>query len=93
MYEKDWRTIAKSLHILHTIARDCQPDACERFSFALRDMAKTRNPKKPDQRYFDANCLSDLDDNSSEYEEYIKLGGGAWLRKLLQDVRDKKQKG
>jgi hypothetical protein len=29
----------------------------------------------------------------SEYEEYIKLGGGAWLRKLLQDIRDKKQKG
>ena len=29
----------------------------------------------------------------SEYEEYIKLGGSAWLRKLLQDVRDKKQKG
>jgi hypothetical protein len=72
MYEKDWRTIAKSLHILHTIARDCQPDACERFSSALRDMVKTRNPKKPDQRYFDANCLTDLDDNSSEYEEYIQ---------------------
>ena len=29
----------------------------------------------------------------SEYEEYKKLGGSAWLRKLLQDVRDKKQKG
>lgn len=29
----------------------------------------------------------------SEYEEYMKLGGGAWLRKLLQDSRDKKQKG
>jgi len=29
----------------------------------------------------------------SEYVEYIKLGGGAWLRKLLQDIRDKKQKG
>jgi len=72
MYEKDWRTIAKSLHILHTIARDCQPDACERFSFAIRDMAKTRNPKKPDHRYFDANCLSDLEDNSREYEEYIQ---------------------
>jgi len=28
-----------------------------------------------------------------EYEEYIKLGGGTWLRKMLQDIRDKKQKG
>ena len=25
----------------------------------------------------------------SEYEEYIKLGGGTWLRKLLQQNRDK----
>jgi len=25
----------------------------------------------------------------SEYEEYIKLGGGKWIRKLLQDSRDK----
>jgi hypothetical protein len=23
----------------------------------------------------------------SEYEEYTKLGGGKWLRKLLQDSR------
>ena len=25
----------------------------------------------------------------SEYEEYIKLGGSKWIRKLLQDSRDK----
>ena len=25
----------------------------------------------------------------SEYEEYIKLGGGKWMRKLLQQSRDK----
>ena len=29
----------------------------------------------------------------SEYEEWIKLGGGKWLRKFLQESRDKKQKG
>ena len=28
----------------------------------------------------------------SEYEEYIKLGGGAWLRRLLQDIRFEKGK-
>jgi len=27
----------------------------------------------------------------SEYEEYMKLGGGTWLRKLLQDRRDNKE--
>ena len=30
----------------------------------------------------------------SEYEEYMKLGGGKWLRKLLQQNKDKgKQNG
>ena len=27
----------------------------------------------------------------SEYEEYMKLGGGVWLRKLLQDSRDRRE--
>jgi hypothetical protein len=29
----------------------------------------------------------------SEYEEYVRLGASKWLRKLLQESRDKKQKG
>jgi len=29
----------------------------------------------------------------SEYEEYMRLGASKWLRKLLQESRDKKQKG
>lgn len=72
MCEKDWRTISKSLYILHTITRDCQSEACERFSEAIKDMVKTRNPKKPDHRYFDAKKLTELDDNSVEYEEYTQ---------------------
>lgn len=27
----------------------------------------------------------------SEYVEYMQLGGAAWLRKLLQDSRDKRK--
>jgi len=27
----------------------------------------------------------------SEYEQWQQLGGGAWLRKLLQDRRDNKE--
>jgi hypothetical protein len=27
----------------------------------------------------------------SEYEEYMNLGGGKWLRKMLQDRRDNKE--
>jgi hypothetical protein len=27
----------------------------------------------------------------SEYEEYMNLGGGKWLRRMLQDRRDNKE--
>lgn len=29
----------------------------------------------------------------SEFEEWLKLGASKWLRKFLQDIRDRKQKG
>ena len=32
MCEKDWRTITKSVFILHSISRDCQADSCRKFS-------------------------------------------------------------
>jgi hypothetical protein len=50
MSERDWRTIVKSLYILHCISRDCSTDACHQFTIALKNMSKTRNPKKPDHR-------------------------------------------
>ena len=28
----------------------------------------------------------------SEYEEYMKLGGGKWIRKLLQQSKDNRSK-
>jgi hypothetical protein len=28
----------------------------------------------------------------SEYEEYVKQGGGKWIRKLLQQSRDNRSK-
>jgi len=36
MYETDWRTVVKSLYILHTILRDCQADACAKFGSAIK---------------------------------------------------------
>jgi len=36
MHETDWRTVTKSLYILHTILRDCQTDACTKFGAAIR---------------------------------------------------------
>lgn len=36
MSEKDWRTVAKSLYILHTIERDCQMSDCQKFGAAIK---------------------------------------------------------
>ena len=73
MTEKDWRTIMKSLYILHCISRDSSIDACNRFAETMKDMSKTRNAKKPDQRYFDMKLLgSQLVDTASN-EGYVAL--------------------
>ena len=36
MCEKDWRTVVKSLYVLHCISRDCSADACQRFATAIK---------------------------------------------------------
>jgi hypothetical protein len=36
MAETDWRTVAKSLFILHSISRDCSVEACRKFGSAIR---------------------------------------------------------
>jgi hypothetical protein len=36
MCEKDWRTVIKSLYVLHMISRECSTDACERFAAAIK---------------------------------------------------------
>lgn len=76
MCEKDWRTVTKSLYILHCISRDSSAEACANFATAIKDMSKTRNPKKPDHKYFELKRLtSDLDDNSVSYDSFIAAYG------------------
>jgi hypothetical protein len=72
MNEKDWRTIAKSLYILHCISRDSSVEACQRFGETIKDMSKTRNPKKPDQRYFDLRLVSEVDATGEAFEDFLK---------------------
>jgi len=36
-----------------------------------RDMARERNPKKPDHRYFDSNLVCELDALGQPYEQFI----------------------
>jgi hypothetical protein len=72
MCEKDWRTVVKSLYILHCISRDSSLDACHSFAYAMKDLSKLRNPKKPDHKYFDVRrIVNDLDDLSVLYEPFV----------------------
>ncbi len=71
MCENDWRTVTKSLYILHCISRESSVDSCQRFSMAVRSMSRTRNPKNPDHRYFDISLISELDEPSSLYSEFV----------------------
>eukprot|EP01033_Poteriospumella_lacustris_P003480 gene3479-2570_t len=82
MCEKDWRTVTKSMYILHCISRDSSTEACANFATALKDMSKTRNAKKPDHKYFELRRLtSDLDDNSLPYEAFVSSYGAFVLQR------------
>ena len=71
MCEKDWRTVVKSLFIVHCISRDCSVDACNRFAMAIKDMSRVRNPKNPDHKYFDLSLVKEVDDVSAPYEPFV----------------------
>lgn len=76
MCEKDWRTVTKSLYILHCISRDSSTEACTSFAAALKDLSKTRNPKKPDHKYFDLRKLgADLDTIGQPFESFVAAYG------------------
>ena len=72
MCESDWRTVTKSIFILHCISRDCSADSCRRFVAAIKAMSKVRNPKNPTHKYFDGRMVSgELDENSRAYKKFI----------------------
>ena len=72
MCESDWRTVTKSIFILHCISRDCSGDSCRRFMAAVKAMSKVRNPKNPTHKYFDARMVSgELDENSKAYKKFV----------------------
>jgi hypothetical protein len=45
--------------------------ACDKFAMAIKDMARVRNPKNPDHRYFEAALVNELDANSEPYEHFV----------------------
>mmetsp|Transcript_29047 Transcript_29047/g.27839 ORF Transcript_29047/g.27839 Transcript_29047/m.27839 type:complete len:623 (-) Transcript_29047:267-2135(-) len=72
MCEKDWRTVVKSLYVLHMISRECSTDACERFAAAIKSLARTRNPKNPDHKYFALSPIADVDHLGEMYSSFIR---------------------
>lgn len=56
MAEKDWRTKVKSLYILHRFSADGSPDHAAALKARLRELRRTRDPKRKD-KYFNSKQL------------------------------------
>jgi hypothetical protein len=65
--EHDWRTVLKSLYLLHFIHKNTRPVDSSSFRDALIKMSKVRNPKSKDReaRYFDVSLIGRLVDTDS----------------------------
>jgi ANTH domain len=49
MAERDWRTTVKALYILHRFAADGSPDHAPALKARLRELRRTRDPKRKDK--------------------------------------------
>ena len=56
MAEKDWRTTIKALYILHRFSADGAPDHAPALKARLRELRRTRDPKRKD-KYFNTKQL------------------------------------
>eukprot|EP00339_Tiarina_fusa_P026610 CAMPEP_0117023750 /NCGR_PEP_ID=MMETSP0472-20121206/17697_1 /TAXON_ID=693140 ORGANISM="Tiarina fusus, Strain LIS" /NCGR_SAMPLE_ID=MMETSP0472 /ASSEMBLY_ACC=CAM_ASM_000603 /LENGTH=591 /DNA_ID=CAMNT_0004729965 /DNA_START=220 /DNA_END=1995 /DNA_ORIENTATION=- len=56
MAEKDWRTTIKSLYILHRFSADGAPEHAPALKARLRELRRTRDPKRKD-KYFNSKQL------------------------------------
>jgi len=56
MAEKDWRTTIKALYILHRFSADGAPDHQASLKARLRELRRTRDPKRKD-KYFNSKQL------------------------------------
>jgi hypothetical protein len=87
MTEKDWRTVTKSLYILHCISRDSSVEACTHFNNAFKHLSKTRNPKNRNQKYFDLKVLTDITNNKKQdqneiYQAFLKSYGNYLFQRM-----------
>jgi ANTH domain len=56
MAEKDWRTTVKALYILHRFAADGSPEHAPALKARLRELRRTRDPKRKD-KFFNSKQL------------------------------------
>jgi len=56
MIEKDWRTTVKALYILHRFSADGAPDHQAALKARLRELRRTRDPKRK-EKYFNSKQL------------------------------------
>lgn len=61
MAEKDWRTTLKSLYILHRFSSDGAPDHQAALKARLRELRRTRDPKRKGEKYFNSKSLQPAD--------------------------------
>jgi hypothetical protein len=57
MAEKDWRTTIKALYILHRFSADGAPHHAAGLKARLRELRRTRDPKRKDSKYFNSKQL------------------------------------
>jgi len=72
MTEKDWRTKTKALYILHRFSSDGAPDHQAALKARLRELRRTRDPKRK-EKYFNSKQLlgGDASVESAKYRAFL----------------------
>eukprot|EP00549_Striatella_unipunctata_P022307 CAMPEP_0118675218 /NCGR_PEP_ID=MMETSP0800-20121206/1331_1 /TAXON_ID=210618 ORGANISM="Striatella unipunctata, Strain CCMP2910" /NCGR_SAMPLE_ID=MMETSP0800 /ASSEMBLY_ACC=CAM_ASM_000638 /LENGTH=613 /DNA_ID=CAMNT_0006570519 /DNA_START=46 /DNA_END=1887 /DNA_ORIENTATION=+ len=73
MAEKDWRTVIKSLYILHRFSADGSADHQEALKARLRELRRTKDPKRKSGKFFDKKylLLIDYPSGSQSYKGFL----------------------
>ena len=73
MAERDWRTTIKSLYILHRFAADGAPDHQAALKARLRELRRTRDPKRKGDKFFNSKTLTPADNAAPEVRPFAEF--------------------
>jgi ANTH domain len=72
MVEKDWRTTIKALYILHRFAADGSPEHAPALKARLRELRRTRDPKRKDKFFNSKQLLAgDASPETIQYRAFM----------------------